>query len=288
MTRSSAFRSSLPVLSLGVFPGKRDCQMPRKAPATRLFAELAQRLAPRNSGSQFGETPAALSDPPNGGTMALEPNVGALLYLISLGAVAIATVVVFFGLGFFLLARPNEGLIAGPEARDRSVTIEARPPDLAPSPDKDGASSATQTASASSVSPAQPERHYGVLPPASDDTAPGSAIAADTRAAKATFGASAGQNVPQLGSNGGQAALATPAGITHAARAEIGRHRHAGARKHWARISQPGAYSRPPPAISGPERAWHWIVQSATGILASLSPPPSQPPPGFRTRWRAD
>jgi hypothetical protein len=262
--------------------------MPRKACATRLFAELAQRLALRSSGSQFGKTSGALSDPPDEGSRALEPNVGALLYLISLGVVAIATVVVFFGLGFFLLARPNEGLIAGPEARDRSVTIEARPPDLAPSPDKDGASSATQTASASAVSPAQPERHYGVLPPASDDTAPGSAIAADTGAAKATFGASPGQNVPQLRSNGGQAALATPAGITHAAKAEIGRHRHAGGRKHWARLSNPAVTSSPPPAVSGPERAWHWIVQSATGILAALSPRPSRQDPGLKTRWRAD
>lgn len=152
----------------------------------------------------------------------------------------------------------------------------------------DGASSATQTASASSVSPAQPERHYGVLPPASDDTAPGSAIAADTGAAKATFGASPGQNVPQLRSNGGQAALATPAGITHAAKAEIGGHRHAGGRKHSARLSNPAVTSSPPPAISGPERAWHWIVQSATGILAALSPRPSRQDPGLKTRWRAD
>ena len=68
--------------------------MPRKACATRLFAELAQRLALQNSGSQFGKTSGALSDPPNEGARALEPNVGALLYLISLGAVAIATVVV--------------------------------------------------------------------------------------------------------------------------------------------------------------------------------------------------
>jgi len=41
-------------------------------------------------------------------------------------------VVVFFGLGFLLLARPNEGLIAGPEARERGVAIEAQPSNLAP------------------------------------------------------------------------------------------------------------------------------------------------------------
>jgi hypothetical protein len=31
---------------------------------------------------------------------------------------------------------------------------------------------------------------------------------------------------------------------------------------------------RPPPPLSGPKKAWRWIVQSATGILASLSPSP--------------
>jgi hypothetical protein len=132
--------------------------MSHRTLATRLFDELAQRLAPRNSGSQFGKTPGALSDPPNERTMALEPNVGALLYLISLGVVAIATVIVFFGLGFLLLARPNEELIAGPNARDRGAEVEPQRADLVPSPDKDAAPSTTQTASAPSVSPAPPER----------------------------------------------------------------------------------------------------------------------------------
>jgi hypothetical protein len=128
------------------------------------------------------------------------------------------------------------------------------------------------------------------LPPASSDVASGSlpTFATDAGSANATFGASSSQEPRGLRSNADEAALATPTEVTHAKRAGIGRHRHAGARKQWAGIPRVEASSRPPPAISGPERAWHWIVQSATGILASLSPPPSQPPPGFRTRWRAD
>ena len=70
------------------------------------------------------------ADPPNERPKALEPNVGILLYLVSLGFVAIATVVVFFGVGFLLLAHRNEELIAGPDARNR-VSKSNPDPDLA-------------------------------------------------------------------------------------------------------------------------------------------------------------
>jgi hypothetical protein len=124
------------------------------------------------------------------------------------------------------------------------------------------------------------------LPPASSDMASGSlpTFATDTGSANATSDASSSQEPRGLRSNADEAALVTPTEVTHAKRTGIGQHRYAGARKHWAGISRPGPNNRPPPAISAPERAWRWIVQSATGILASLSPPPSQPPPGFRTR----
>ena len=253
--------------------------------ATPLFVELAQQLASRssrrNSGSQPAKAPGALSDLPNEGTTTPEPNLGTLLYLISLGVVATATVLVFFGLGFFLLARPDRELIA--DARDRGVEVAPQHADLVSPLNKVLAPFPAQTAPAPSVPPGpSPERHE-VLPRASKDTALGSASAADTGAANTISDASSRQEQPGLRSNTDEAAVATPTEITRAKRTGMGRYRHAGARKHWARISQP-ANSRPPPAASGPERAWRWIVQSATGILASLSPPPSQPPPGFRTR----
>ena len=109
--------------------------------ATGLFVELAQQLEPRssrrNSGSQPAKAPGAPSDLPNGGTTTPEPNLGTLLYLISLGVVATATVVVFFGLGFFLLAHPNEELIAGPS--DRGVEVEPQRADFVSPPNKDAA-----------------------------------------------------------------------------------------------------------------------------------------------------
>ena len=254
------------------------------------FDELARqfvaRSAPRNSGPKSAKAPGTLSDPPNERTRALEPNIGTLLYLISLGVVATATAVVFFGISFFLLAHPDVELIAGPSARNGGGEVEPQRADLVPSPNKDATALNAQAASAPAVPPAQPPEAHEDLPSASSDVASGSlpTFATDTGSANATFGASSSQKPRGLRSNADEAALVTPTEVTHAKRTGIGHHRYAGARKHWARISQPGANSRPPPAISGPERAWHWIVQSATGILAALSPPPSQPPPGFRTR----
>jgi hypothetical protein len=269
-------------------PRTRDREMPLRSLAKQLFDALPRQLTRRNAPRTSDPQSADISG--NDCTRGLEPNFGALLYLVSLGIVAIATVVVFFGVGFLLLTPPNEQLIAALDTRDRGVEIEHQSFDLAPSPDKNGALSTTQTASASSVSPAKiPAPHYDVLPPASRDTAVGSAPAADTGAAKTISDASlSSQNPPGLRSDMAEAAVATPTGITSTKSTEIRRHRHPGARKHWAAMSRPGANGRPPPAISGPERAWQWIVQSTTGLLAALSPPPLLQAPGPKTRWRAD
>ena len=105
--------------------------MPSRTLPAQLFDEWAQHLASRNSGPQSAKAPGALSDPPNERTTAAKPQVGTLLYLISLGVIATATAVVFFGLAFFLLARPGEGLTVDPSARDRGVEIEPRRPDAA-------------------------------------------------------------------------------------------------------------------------------------------------------------
>jgi len=193
-------------------------------------------------------------------------------------------VVVFFGLGFFLLIHPNEKLIAG----DRGVEVEPRRADAGSPPEKDAATLTVQTelpdpaaASAGSVALGQPPEAHEVLPPADGDTAWASlpAPAANLDAANATSDASSSRDLPELRD---EATLATPGGVTHAKRTGIGRHRHDGARKHWAGVSQPGANGRPP-AASGLEEVRRWIVQSATGILAALSPPPPRQSSGFKT-----
>ena len=248
--------------------------MLRRTLGKQAFDELAEQLASRNAGPQSAKAPGAPSDLPNESTTTPEPNLGTLLYLISLGVVATATVVVFFGLGFFLLAGPSEGLTVDPRARDRGVEIEPRRPDSAASPGLDATPSTVQTP-ARSVFPEAPD----VLPPAGKDTASGLASAADTGAANATFDASSSPEQPRLGSNADAATRATPAWIIHPQMNGIGRHRHATTRTHWA-----GANGPAPPSISGPEKAWRWIVQSATSILAALSPPPSWQTPVLRTR----
>jgi hypothetical protein len=274
---------------LGRAAGKGYREMHPRMLGRQLFDQLARQLAarsgPRNAESQSAKAPGTLPDPPKERTTAREPNVGTVLYLISLGVVATATVVVFFGLGFFLLAHHDEELIA--DTRDRGVEVAPQHADLVSPPNKDAAPFPALTAPAPSVPPGLSPETHEVLPPASKDTALGSASAADT-VANATSDAWSSQDQPGLRSNADEAALATPTEVTRAKRTGMGQHRHAGARKHWARISQPGANSRPPPAIGGPERAWHWIVQSATGILAALSPPPSRQAAGLKTRWRAD
>jgi hypothetical protein len=186
--------------------------MPRRTLGKQAFDELAQQLASRNSGPQSAKAPGAPSDLPNEGVRTPEPNLGTLLHLISIGVVATATVVVFFGLGFFLLAGPSEGLTLDPRARDRGVEIEPRRPDPVASPGLDTAPSTVQTP-ARSVFPEAPD----VLPPAGKDTASGLASAADTGAANATFDGSSSQEQPGLRSNADEATLATPTGVTHAA-----------------------------------------------------------------------
>jgi hypothetical protein len=269
-------------------PGKRDREMPYRRLAKKLFDALARAL-PRPSDPRTSD-PQSPDISSNERTRTPEPNFGASLYLVSIGIVAMATVVVFFGVGFLLLAHPNEQLFAGPDTRDRGVEVDPLSFDLAPSPDRNGALSTTQTASASSVPPAKiPAPHYDVLPPASRNRAVGSAPAADTGAAKAISDASSSrQNPPVPKSDMAEAAVATPTGITSAKRAGIGQHRQVGTRKHWAGISHPGANHPPPLAISGPERAWHWIIRSATGILAALSPPPPRQARGLEAHWRPD
>jgi hypothetical protein len=190
--------------------------MRRRTLGKKVFDELAQQPASRNSGPQSAKAPGAPSDLPNEGIRTPEPNPGTLLYLISLGVVATTTAVVFFGLGFFLLARPGEGLTVDPGARDRGVEIEPRRPDPAAAPGLDTTPSTVQTP-AGSVFPEKRPEAPDVLPPASKDTASGLASATDTGAANATSNASSSQEQPGLRSNVDEATLATPTGVSHAA-----------------------------------------------------------------------
>jgi hypothetical protein len=297
ITRAGAFRLPFAACILGRISGKGFRAMHRRMLGKQLFNELARQLvlrrAPQNSGPRSAKAPGALSDRANERTRAPEPNVGTLLYLVSFGVVATATVVVFLGLGFFLLVHPNEELIAGRSARDRGIEVEPRRADIVSPPETDAATSTVQTelpdpaaASAPSVPPAQPPEGQEVLPSAGRSTAWASlpASLANSVATNATSDVSASGELQGLRSDADDAALATSTGVTHAKRTGIGRHRHTSARMHWAGVSRAGTNGRRPLALSPPENAWRWIAQSAAVILASLSPPPSRQTLGFRTR----
>jgi hypothetical protein len=264
--------------------------MPRRTRATPFLDALARQLAlenaPPNPNPETAEIPGTISDARNERSAAPRANVRTLLYVVSLGVIATATVAVFFGIGFFLLAHPREEIIASFSANDRSVEGEPRRPDLFPLPDADAPPLQPATASAHPVAPTQALVSRGVLPPGNDDAARGSSPTspAGNVAANATPGASSSRELSALRSTGAEATLVSPPGVTYTARAGGGRHRHKGTRKHWAVVSRPEAIGRAPPAVSGPERAWRWIARSVTSVLASLSPPPPRQPPGLKTR----
>jgi hypothetical protein len=260
-------------------------EMPRRIFATQLLDELPQQFAPRSvprpsNPAWFFDTPAEksglFSETGNERTAAPQLTIGTLLYLVSLGMVAAATVGAFFGVGFLLLAHPKEATIAGAGTRD--FDAEVSPWRSSFFPPSDGAASQPSetglpdptTAAAQPAPPPQGLSARGALPSEYKDTGQSSEqrSAAANGPASAATGALSG---PALRSTAAQAALTAPATVTHAA--GVGRHRREGARKHWAAVPRSGPVGRAPPGVGGPERAWRWIVQSASRILVSLSPP---------------
>src|SRR6266404_7798885 len=127
--------------------------MPSRTSATLWLTESAQLPAPRRASKTCGPTslPDMLAEKsdtrPDTGDQRLLPDsglaaapststpstraaaqrlpVGILLYLISAGLVAAATIAVFFGPGFFLLAHHVEGATAGSDSSDHGIEIKS-------------------------------------------------------------------------------------------------------------------------------------------------------------------
>jgi len=137
-----------------------------------------------------------------------------LLYLVSLGAVAAATVCVFFGIGFLLLAPPHPA---------------------APPADPDP--------------PAQALEAHEVPPLADNDTAWGSSSAppAGKVTASTTPSAPSNRDAPVLDATGFETARVPPAGITHAKKVRVGRRRHQGTERHRVALWRPDASAGPNP-----------------------------------------
>src|ERR1700730_16030314 len=128
--------------------------MPGRTSATLWLTESAQLAAPRRASKPSGPTsfPDMLAEKsdtrPDTGDQRLLPDsglaaapltsttatpraaaqrlpVGILLYLISVGLVAAATIAVFFGTGFFLLAHHVEEATAGSDSSDHGIEIKS-------------------------------------------------------------------------------------------------------------------------------------------------------------------
>jgi hypothetical protein len=135
-------------------------------------------------------------------------------YLVSLSAVITATVCVFFGIGFLLLAPPDP----------------AAPP-------------------AAAVSPPLALEAQEVPPPANNDTAAGSSLAlpADKVAASPTLSEPSNRQKPVLEATTNEKAPIPPAGFTHAKRVRVGRHRQEATGRRWAALWRPDASAGPNP-----------------------------------------
>jgi len=137
-----------------------------------------------------------------------------LPYLVSLGVVGAATIAVFFGVGFLLLAPPHP------------------------------------TASSADPAPlAQAVESRDLPTPAINDTAPGSSSApvAENVAASPTFGAPANRDGPELVATAIETALVPPARITRAKTVRIGRHRHEKTGRRWVRLWRSDSSAGPNP-----------------------------------------
>jgi hypothetical protein len=129
--------------------------------------------------------------------------VGILLYLVSVGLVAIATISVFFGLGFFLLAQPTEELITGSDTRDRDTQINSLRSEVFRRPYSDA-----------------PPADHEVAPLSEETEMPRSAAAAALPVFSLAQRPAVGEAVPQLESNSARGSVpASPDGEASASAA---------------------------------------------------------------------
>jgi hypothetical protein len=160
---------------------------------------------------------------PRRGTAARGFTSGILLYLLSVGFVAAATIGIFFGAGFFLLAHPKEEMTAS--TRDRGTEVRPSSGGLPP-PHSDAPPVPAETqllrsvaAAALPISPlAQSPAAHEALQQENGDAVRGSVPAspAGETAVSAADGAPSVGKVPALRSTARKASFATHAQTTHA------------------------------------------------------------------------
>jgi hypothetical protein len=164
-------------------------------------------------------------------------NRGPFLYLLTVGAVAAATVAVFFGIGFLWLAPPH------PPAPSADPIARAQAPEPAQALEP---AQAPEPAQALEPSPTLETRY--LAPAANSDAAWGSSSVpiAEEVTASATPSAS-NRTAPVLEGTGFEAARLPPTGITHAKRIRTGRRRHQATARHWVAPWRADASAGPNP-----------------------------------------
>ena len=135
-----------------------------------------------------------------------------LLHLVSLSAVAAATVGVFFGVGFFLIAPPHPV----PSLKDPAPGAEAVQVEELQSPEN-------HDAAGSSLSPRSPHEV----------------------AASPMLSALTEQEPPLLGSAETRTVLVNPTHITHVKKIRVRQRRHEATARPWAVLWQPDASAGP-------------------------------------------
>jgi hypothetical protein len=168
---------------------------------------------------------------PRQGTAARGSTSGILLYLLSVAFVAAATIGVFFGAGFFLLAHPTEEMIAGSGTRDRGTEVGPtssgsflRPHSDAPPVPAETQSLRSVAAAALPVSPlAQSPAAHEALSMENGDAALGSVPErpAGATAVNAAGSAPSAGKVPALRSTSHKASLTTHGQTTPALRSPV-------------------------------------------------------------------
>jgi len=90
-----------------------------------LVGQFRRRALLRNWGRRAVEILGLVRSGRKERVPAATPDAGTLLYLVSLGLVATAVVVVFFGLGFLLLAHPEDEALSAAGLDNRSAEAQA-------------------------------------------------------------------------------------------------------------------------------------------------------------------
>src|SRR4029077_9335077 len=112
-------------------PEPRSNIAAQSEPASRGFADPAELAATLDTSSGiFSDVepllPALVEASTPVRTARAVP-VGTLLYLTSVGIIAVATIGVFFGIGFFLLAQSTAAIIASDASRQQAPATDSRP-----------------------------------------------------------------------------------------------------------------------------------------------------------------